>query len=196
MYRHAPIAAALAFALTALGSNPASAIDTIKAWDGVLDIQPFGCPNSTTYGQIITVENKNTLNKFIFKWLYVGASGTGSMVVRGEVYAWDGTKATGSALWESAPRTISFTDNVFHTETFKTGPLPLTPGAQYVLFASIDKDYEQCSDNYEVAWGVVPDGTYKKGFFVFQNNSGDEGNWTTQAWNGAPADLAFKAVLK
>jgi len=35
----------------------------------------------------------------------------------------------------------------FHKQTFKTGPLPLTPGAQYILFASLDKDYEKCSDS-------------------------------------------------
>jgi hypothetical protein len=195
MSRHFAVVAALAFALTTFATNPASAIDTFKDWNGSQDIQPFGCPETTTYGQIITVGDKNTLNKFIFTWLYVGTDG-GSMVVRGEVYAWDGTKATGSALWESSPRTVSFTDASFHTETFKTGPLPLTPGAQYVLFASIDKDYEQCTNNYEVAWGAVADSTYKKGFFVFQNNAGNEGNWTTQVWSGAPADLAFKAVLK
>ena len=51
------------------------------------------------------------------------------MVVRGEVYAWDGQKATGSALWESKAKTISYADSDFHKQTFKTGPLPLTPGA-------------------------------------------------------------------
>jgi hypothetical protein len=195
MYRHAPLLGGLAFTLAALSGDPASAINTFHDWNGSQDVTPFGCPDTTTYGQVITVGSKSTLNKFAFTWLYIGAGG-GSMVVRGEVYAWDGMKATGSALWESQPRTISFTDASFHTETFKTGPLPLTPGAQYVLFASIDKDYEQCMNNYEVAWGSVDSGAYHKGFFVFQNNAGNEGNWTTQNWDGLNIDLAFEAALK
>jgi len=104
--------------------------------------------------------------------------------------------AAGSALWESKPRTISFSDSAFHTESFNTGPLPLTPGARYVIFASIDKDYEQCTDSYELGWGAVDDSTYSKALFVYQNNSGNEANWTTQSWNGFGVDLAFKAVLK
>jgi len=188
-------ACALAFAITALASTPASAVSTYKSWDGSQDVTEFGCPDTTTYGQVITVGNKNTLNKFAFSWLYVGSDG-GSMVVRGEVYAWDGQKATGSALWESKPRTISFTDAVFHSETFKTGPLPLTPHAQYVLFASIDKDYEQCTNNYILGWGSVDDSVYGKGTFVYQNNAGDESQWTNSAWNTFGIDLAFKAVLK
>ncbi len=195
MYRHATFSAALAFALTALASNPASALNTNKDWDGSEIVTRFGCPNSTTYGQVITVGSKNMLSKFSFSWLYVGTGG-GSMVVRGEVYAWDGMKATGSALWESEPRKIGFTDSVFHTETFKTGPLPLTPDTQYVLFASIDKDFDECTNSYSLGWGAVDGKTYKKGFFVYQNNAGNAANWTTQNWDGFDLDLAMKAELK
>ena len=195
MNRHAPFPAALAFALTAMAGTPASALNTSKDWDGSEDVTRFGCPDSTTYGQVITVGSKNTLNNFGFSWLYVGTSG-GSMVVRGEVYAWDGTKATGSALWESKPRKIAFIDSVFHTETFKTGPLPLTPDAQYVLFASIDKDFDECRNSYALGWGAVDGSTYKKGYFVYQNNSGNAANWTTETWDGFDLDLAMKAALQ
>ena len=185
-------ACVLACAFTALGSNPASAIGTYKSWDGSQQVGSFGCPNTTTYGQVITVRKRTMLNKFTFSWVN-GSSG--SMVVRGEVYAWDGSKATGSALWESRPRTISFQDSAFHKETFKPGALPLSQGGQYVLFASIDKDYEQCTDNYTVDWGSVDDGTYGDGTFVYQNNSGDEGQWTVTPWNTFGIDLAFYAAM-
>ena len=58
-------------------------------------------------------KSKTRLNKFVFSWANVPGS-SGLMVVRGEVYAWDGSKATGSSLYESAPRTISFSDSAFH----------------------------------------------------------------------------------
>lgn len=193
MYRHASLATAcaMAFAFAALGSSPASAISTYKSWDGSQSVGSFGCPNTTTYGQVITVGKKNMLNKFSFSWIGTGSS----MVVRGEVYAWDGSKATGSALWESKPRKIAYNDSVFHSESFKPGALPLTPHGQYVLFASIDKDYEACTNNYVLSWGSVDDSVYSIGTFVYQNNSGDEGLWTTSPWSTFGIDLAFKAQL-
>ena len=196
MHRHASVAAtagAAAFVFAALGSSPASAINTYKSWDGVQYVFPFGCPDTTTYGQVITIpKSKHTLNKFTFSWATY--AGSGSMVVRGEVYAWDGSKATGSSLYESSPRTISFNDSSFHKESFAPA-LPVTPGAQYVLFASIDKDYEQCTGDYTLKWGLVDDSAYSKGTFVYQNNAGDEGQWTVTPWNTYGGDLAFKASL-
>jgi len=116
------------------------------------------------------------------------------MVVRGEVYAWDGTKATGSALYESGPRTISYHNTAFRREKFPAA-ISATPGAQYVLFASIDKDYEQRTNGYELAWASEDDSAYAKGTFVYQNNAGDEGQRTTSAWQVYGIDLAIKAVL-
>jgi hypothetical protein len=194
MHRHALSAVCvLAAAFTTPG--PASAINTFNSWNGTQSITPFGCPDTTTYGQIITVKGKTMLSKFSFAWMYDGTNG-GSLVARGEVYAWDGTKATGSALWESKPVTFAFTDAVFHIVDFKPGALPLTDGAQYILFASIDRDYAKCTNSYTVAWGAVNDTTYAKGEFRYQNNAGDPSKWTTEAWNGFGLDLAFKAALK
>ena len=191
MHRYASISAACAAAF-AFAASPALAFNTFDKWDGASTVQAFGCPNTTTYGEVITIPgNRTHLNRFAFDWINLN---TGSMVVRGEVYAWDGTKATGSALYESRPRTIAFNDSAFHRETFKTGVLPVNPGAQYVIFASIDKDYEQCQNNYILAWGFMSSDIYRDGFFVYQNNSGDENNWTTTTWNGLGGDLAFRAA--
>ncbi len=195
MYRHAsfPAACAAAFIVTALASGPATAAGTYKQWNGSGIIEPFGCPNTTTYGQVITIPaNKHFLNNFVFSWLNLDS---GSFVARGEVYAWDGQKATGSALWEGTPRTFSFNDGAFHKVHFNTGVLAVSPGAQYVVFASIDKDYEQCTNSYEVGWGFVGSDVYPGGNFVYQNNGGDESQWTTTPWNDVGADAAFRASL-
>jgi hypothetical protein len=106
------------FASAAFGSSQASAsteahatINTLKDWNGSQYIFPFGCPSITTYGQVITVPAiKTQLNNFTFAWR--NYSGSGSMVVRGEVYAWDGTKATGASAFESGTRTIAFGDGL------------------------------------------------------------------------------------
>jgi hypothetical protein len=181
----------LCFALAALGCNSAAAMGTKKNWDGVQREPGFGCPNVTTFGQVITIpRNAHTLNKFTFWWV---RSTNGSMVVRGEVYAWDGAKATGNSLYESAPRTIAFTGDSFHKESFATGGIAVTPRAQYVIFASIDKDFDQCTNSYVLAWGSVSDSAYPKGTFVFLNSGGDSNQWTTRSWQTAGIDLAFKA---
>jgi len=198
MHRSAALltGSAIAFAFAALASSPASAIDTFKDWNGTDYFENYGCPNSTTYGQVITVPaGKSHLNGFTFWWQNLNGS-RGSMVVRGEVYAWDGRKASGTNLYESEPRTISFGDDKFHKENFLAA-ISVTPGMKYVLFASIDKDYEQCTNNYQLDWGAVGN-IYHKGRFVFQNNGGNEGSWTTQAWNkkwAGGSDLAMKVVM-
>jgi len=188
-------ASAVAFAFAALGSSPAAAkgISTYSSWNGSSIIEPFGCPDTTTYGQVITIPKGQThLGKFHFSWINLN---TGSMVVRGEVYAWDGTKATGSALYQSKPKTLSFSDGLYHKVGFKPTLVPVTPGAQYVIFASIDKDYEKCTNNYEFGWGFVGSDVYPGGNFVYQNNAGDESQWTATPWNDVGADAAFKVSL-
>jgi hypothetical protein len=171
-------------------------IDTHKAWNGTDYIWPFGRPDTSTYGQVITIPNgMSRLTKFNF---YLAEyEGSGSLVLRGEVYAWDGTKATGPAVWESHPRTVSYGDSDFHRKQFRPhGVDDLQPGAQYVLFASISKDYEECTDGYELKWATVPDETYPEGTLVFSNDSGDESMWTSTAWESWwGADMAFKAWL-
>jgi hypothetical protein len=196
MHKRALLLATACAATFAFGAGNlafAGAISTYSSWNGSSVIEPFGCPDTTTYGQVITMPaGKTHLGKFHFSWINLDS---GSMVVRGEVYAWDGTKATGSALYESNPKTISFNDGLFHKVTFKATLVPVTPGAQYVIFASIDKDYEQCQNNYEVEWGFVGSDVYPGGNFVFQNNSGDESQWTATPWVDVGADAAFKVSV-
>jgi hypothetical protein len=192
-------ASAVAISLVAFGgaasaSTANATVNTFKSWDGSASVIPFGCPNTTTYGQTITVPGGMTeLNKFTFAWENLN---TGSMVVRAEVYAWDGTKATGSSLYEHK-RTISYQDSLFHLETFRPRGISVTPGSQYVLFASIDKDFEKCTNDYELGWGFINDSDpYPGGGFVFQNNGGDESQWTLTPWDSfGGLDIAFKAYL-
>lgn len=173
-------------ALAASSSSEASkakvVIDTISQWQQNNTVAPFGCPDSTTYGQTITAPAKfKKITKFKFYMSGQAASGQ-SMVVRGEVYGWNGTMAT-NLVAESKPITIAFDNSDFNEVTFKVKGASVKPGEQYVLFASIDKDYESCTGNYELTWASLDGTAYSGGDFVFQNNTGNEGNWTTQPWN-------------
>jgi hypothetical protein len=197
--------AALGIALTSTTSASASlptseskakaVINTYKAWDGGSAVTPFGCPDTTTYGQTITIPSgKTKLTKFSF-YMTGQASAGQSMVVRGELYKWNGTMATGSAVGESAPQTLAFGDAAYHKVTFKVKGT-VTPGAQYVIFASIDKDYEDCTGSYLLTWASVDGTVYTGGDFAFQNNTGNEANWTTQAWSVIGIDAATKVFMK
>jgi hypothetical protein len=171
-------------------------INTYRAWDGASSIAAFGNPDTSTYGEIITIpDDKTTLKRFDFPMANFDGA-IGSLVLRGEVYAWDGQEATGDALWESAPRTIAFDDDAFHREAFHTGGVAVTPGAQYIVFASISKDYDQCTPGYYIEWGSVQDDAYPDGSFAFLNDTGDPSQWTTVPWTtGFGIDLVLRVVL-
>ena len=65
------------------------------------------------------------------------------------------------------------------------------------MFASLDKDYEKCSDSgYTLKWGLVDDSVYPGGTFVYQNNGGDESQWTATSWNTYGGDVALIATFK
>jgi hypothetical protein len=175
----------------ALCSNSAMAINTYKDWKGAI-VEFFGCPGvSTAYGQVITVpKGKTHLNSFSF-W-FENYTGGGPMVVRGEVYKWDGEKASGTALYESQPRKINV-DFRAHEETF--APMIVVSPGRYILFASVDKDFKKCQEA-GYGWGALDD-VYPGGAWVHQENEGDYRHWTTAPWSTDGAtDLAIKASLK
>ena len=172
----------------ALGAAPADQgakakviVDTDQYFDGSNAVLPFGCPDSSVYGQTITIPQKvHKLTKFTFRMSGQAAAGQ-SMVVRGEVYGWNGTTAT-TAVAESKPMTIAFDNADYNLVTFKVKAAAVKPGQEYVVFASIDKDYEDCTGNYTLVWGSVDGTKYGDGQFVFQNNRGNEDNWTSGPW--------------
>jgi hypothetical protein len=185
-------AAALAF--PALADTPT--IDTYTGWNKSDSIAAFGCPDTSTYGQIITVPTGlHHLSQFTF-WMK-NFNGTNSMVVRAHVYRWDAvnSKVQGASLYESLPRTIAFADSNFHGENFVPPNIAVTPGVQYVIFASIDWEYVDCTNSYQLAWGANPNDPYSGGAFVFNNDTGNDLKWST-AWSGlSNYDLALKAYL-
>ena len=183
----------IAFAPAASASADKKAtIDTYSNFTGNNIISAFGCPNSTVYGTTVTIPaKKHHITKASFPMNDGGA--TGSMQARGEIYAWDGSKATGTAIAETAPQTIDLQNADWNLISFKFKGKKVKPGQQYVIFASIDKEFEQCT-NYAVAWGGADGSAYPDGFFVYQNNGGDESQWTGGAWSTIPSLAAAMLV--
>ena len=195
-----------ALLVSASGARAQTVIDTTPAWDpnsgictfGVgLEYPPIGesppIPFVTTWGQVVTAPATDpVLDSFAFylSWYPFGGN---ELVVRAAVYAWDGTKAAGDALWESSPRTVdlgSFADEV----SFDTGGVPLGADRRYVLLLSVSKDYEQTEPQTGACTGAVYPSVYDGGAFVLLSDEGDETLWTRTAWDvNDDHDLAFRA---
>ena len=204
-----------ALASTTIGNNP--------PWDGHTVLNGFGvsgAPNyfTPTYGQTVTVPATDTnLDSFTFY-----ADLPTNLLFRGEVYAWDPTtldpsnpyamgSATGPALYESGQMHTTSYDSGSAPQpiTFNIpGGLPLTAGAQYVLFFTTSRDYAanaaaNITDTGFV--GYTATDTYSGGDLVYVDDGGDPNNWTTLAWThpaalGCPPcfkqdDLAFTAIF-
>jgi hypothetical protein len=189
-------AAALVLGAILGGTGSARAdfiIDTTPFWNGTSSIGTFGIPDTQTYGQVITTPSGTTaLKSFTF---YLNLPNT--LAFNGEVYAWDGFKATGGSLYESGTMSGSGSGQ-FDPVTFTPGGLVLKSGQQYVLFASSSRQNTGHSGSGTWAQPQSQD-VYSGGGFVFLNNGNNPALWTSQNWTqnylGPGSDLTFKAVF-
>ncbi len=154
-------------------------------------ISSFGVPNTATYGQLVTApQGTAQITSFGFRVENIPATAT----FRGEIYAWDpiAKRATGSALYESAPTHTTSTE--LQDVTFDTGNTQIQAGGRYVLFMSVSKDFE-ANANFASKFRVLPkeEAKYPEGEFVFINNGTDEEKWTNAEWSRIEQDLQFTA---
>jgi hypothetical protein len=151
------------------------------------DYQPFGePPDSTTYGAVIDVPTKDhVLTQFS---MYVEHISGGPVVFNAYVYAWNGTQATGPALYASdSVQTVNPGGFVPETFNFNTQNLSLTPGDQYVLTISTANQSDGDADYGGVLFGNVQ----APGVFTVWDNIGsDFGLLTAQTWT-QPRDDSF-----
>jgi hypothetical protein len=182
-------AAALAVACAVQSASALTTIDTTPSWNGYSYIYPFGHPDTATYGQTVTAPSVDTrLDSFSF---YMDLDP--SVVFRGYVYAWDGAKATGPALYTSAD-TAGPGAGAFYEVAFNTGGVNLTGGNAYVLFCSVSGIAGQQVGG---SWGYIWDSNaYPGGELQYTNNDDDPSLWTSQNWGTfISGDMAFKATF-
>lgn len=190
-----PLLAGACLALT-LSTAPAALV--ISNLPGTGTIGLFGEVFNATMGQTITaVAGNNFLDSFTFRLDDV--LNPGVVDFAGYVMAWDGTKATGPVLYESATRSTTNNGGAggFEVFEFSTGGLELTAGSQYVLFLSASKYFDGITGQalMQTTLNSAPNG-YAGGGLVFLNNGNDFNAVTTTAWNldvFATQDLAFTA---
>ncbi len=167
-------------------ANARTSITTIPQWAGD-SVGSFGKPNTATYGQTFTTPVDGEMSSFTVLMRLPT-----HVMFRGYVYEWDGAKPVGTG-YETAPMTTSNPD-IFQGVTFPVN-FPVSAGQQYVVFASISKDYEEFADGTG-QWGLMgDDSAHPGGNFVFMNN-GNFGQLFTEPWDSFSKDLAFRVVIE
>jgi hypothetical protein len=171
-------AALLAFATAA----PAAALTVSTLADRNSTISSWGLPDTAAYGQTFTLAGAESITDFTF---VIDDGGT-SISYDSFIFSWDGTKASGSALFSGSGATAGVAAMTDYTTT--TGGVALGAGAYVALF--------QATSSGTASWGSVDSSdVYGGGLFVYQNNFGDTGQLTTSAWEqnhqGTGFDLAF-----
>jgi hypothetical protein len=175
-------------ALGGVDNAQASTIDTTSTWNGTDSVIYFGEPDTATYGQTFTVGSDNVLNDFTF-WLNDTSAPS---TFAAYVMAWDGSKATGSILYQSGQRSTTGAAGM-EQFTFNTGGTSLASGQKYVAFLNASNFFDTVNDETEM--GLTSD-VYAGGDFVYINNSSDFSLLTTTNWNCAECgfgDTAFTA---
>ncbi|BAY74849.1 hypothetical protein NIES25_12650 [Nostoc linckia NIES-25] len=191
-------AGAAIIALGAAGNAQAqTVIDTTPSWNGTDSITPFGEFNTATYGQTFTVGSDNVLNDFTF---FLNDFDGQPDVVDFAAYVaeWDGFKATGPILYQSAPQSTTNAPG-FEQFTFNTGGISLTSGKQYVAFLSASNFFDGTSGLAGLGAITGSQDVYSGGDFVFYNNGSDFSLLTQNTWDGGVGngfgESAFKISL-
>jgi hypothetical protein len=182
----ATAAIAAVVATSGIAAGPVT-ISTLSSFGG-FGISPFGKPTYASGGQTLVVPNNvSVLTNFALE-----LNLPTTVTFRAEVYAWDGSEATGPALWESAP-TVTPTSFVYNLISFSPN-VAVTPGQQLVLFVTVSRDYV-ANPSITGLLGITAN-PYAAGSVVELDDQGDPSLWTTTAWSPSPVyDLAFTATF-
>jgi hypothetical protein len=153
---------------------------------GVKNAIPAG-PNGRALGQTIKVPTDGNTRLVSFGFGLAHPSNVLPWQYLVELYAWDGTKATGPNLFESGPTNFGpITANGTPDPIVDTGGIDLTAGQEYVIFANLLPGLDHIYHTSGMVPGSGPG--YSDGSTVFIDSS-DPSVWTSQAWTVGDPDL-------
>jgi len=160
-------------------------IDTHASWNQSYKLGTFGGAGTRTYGQTFSVTSESVLSSFSF---YMGCNPGDTFHTR--IYAWDGTKITGNALFAAPPETAPSGSYTTFLEYSYTPQIRLMPG-DYVFFATTTLNSTSTSGS--CYWGRRIVDAYTGGSLVFLNSSPlDFSSLSSTSWGTATGDFAFK----
>ena len=175
-------------------SANATIIDTTATFTGAWS--PFGESNTATYGQTFAVTGDNILNSFS---LYLTGLVANPVDFRSYLYEWNGSRATGAALFVSTDQ--QFTGSAYEKPqefSFTTGGIALGIGKTYVAFLSASGLFNETYGTASMPFsGALGTDTLNQGNFVYYNNGNNFSLLTTNSWSKSSGqdDVWFKASL-
>ncbi len=151
---------------------------TYNNFNGYSDYwNPFGNPNTATYGETFTAPGNGDTNLTSFSFYMGSPTVPGNILLGAYIATWTGSNA-GTLLYSSPSYNY---DNAGHEElTFNTGGLNLTANANYVMFLSVSQYYGQSAGETSISQGGanIPGGN-----FVYYNNSGNFSQLFNSTWD-------------
>jgi hypothetical protein len=139
-----------------------------------------------TFGQTFNLEagDESVLNSLTF-WVN---DYTGVVDMQVFVYEWDGTKATGDALFASD---VLQTSGSFDFEELfvETGELALETETDYVWFGTSSSLATPSMGTSQ--WQTNSSDVYDRGHFVYLNNGSDFSRLTVDPWGSSSHDIAM-----
>lgn len=158
----------------------------------------WGPDNQLSYGQSFIVPAVNVvLENFTFA--YLTTQNSVGFDYYATLYAFDGTHATGSALWTSDVRAISiqvpFNDPAPAAVAFTPG-IELIEGNSYILIVTT-AGLSQPGNTGQARIGQDSTSSYTGGQLLTQTTGGDPANLTALTWNSSSPsyDSAFSATF-
>lgn len=177
--------------LTVLPNGSGLGLTTTNGWNANATLYAFGESNTATYGQTFLAPSAARLRSFT---LYLAPSNDpGPVEFRFSLFAWDGSKATGPALY-SSPVTTTAGRIGLQAYSFHPSSLNLTPGSSYVGCVSASGLFDGVAGH--AAAGAVAAGSADS-HFVFLNNRNDPSQLTNTIWGGSNNwSLAFVTAFE
>ena len=180
------LAMLLALALFAV---PSFAQTQYNSFDGYNPYwNPFGNPNTATYGEIFTAPSNGDTFLQDFSLYMAGPSASGNIILGAYVATWNGSYA-GTLMYSSAEVNYPNTGNA--QLTFSPG-IQLQAGQNYIAFISVSQYYGQSSGESYISGG---NGSCPGCSFAYFNNSGNFDELFSTPWDasGLQPDFAFTA---
>ena len=160
-------------------------IDTYANWDSIGGVMAFGGGNIETFGQTFTVTSESELSSFSF---YMGCYYGDTFHTR--IYAWDGTKITGDALFSAPGQTAPSDATQAYLQYSYSPQIRLVPG-DYIFFTTTSLNSSTTTGNCRL---VYVNDVYASGTFVFLNHTNglDFSELSSRAWTSMSGDIGFK----
>lgn len=175
---------AAAFGLLAMAASaPAMAATYSNTHDG--DINSFGYPDTTTYGQAFTAPG-GVLND----WTFYDQDGSndGARLV---IAQWNGSQVVGGEMFSELTQTVTSVGGEY-AHTYSGINLNLTAGSSYIAYITVAGVVDYTGDVLVGGSNSSPLG----GLFVFNNSGGadpltNNNDWYTSGWS--PANMQYTA---